>query len=190
MTMGRMLRYAGGRRADGFKPLADLDDFERLHIASGRKLIKAWDDAPDLRDDPERWEALWAFYGADLLAAHIGRRPGSRPAAWYRFDFDRNAEPASGESEVEFLHRVGELEAGELEAIRIKALELVSYNGCGRRPERPIDNFIPGSDLHQFAARHGLLTAEERAVLRLDSSGRYQYAGAGAGKPMKSSEFT
>src|SRR5262245_46405063 len=120
----RPLRYAGGRRADGFKPLEELDDFDRSHIESGEKFIKGWDDGPDLRDTPDRWGELWEFYGEVLLAEHIERYPGSRPEAWYRFDCPRDRELGEGEAEVEYLDRIGELSAGEIEAIRREALGL------------------------------------------------------------------
>src|SRR5690242_20457876 len=124
--MPQPLRYAGGRRAHGFRPFEELDDFDRSHIARGEKFIKGWDDSPDLRETPDRWRELWEFYGAELLAEHIGRSPGSRPEAWYRFDC--GAEPAEDESEVEFLDRTGQLSAEELEAVRKEALGLVEYD--------------------------------------------------------------
>jgi hypothetical protein len=147
-----------------------MDPIQADHIARGESLIKVCGE-PALKDQPELWRRLWGKYGAGLLAEEICLYPGRRPRAWYEFDCpDR---PADGESEVEFLHRRGELEAGELEAIRRKAVELVTFDR-GRAPERPRDNFIPPRDLDRFAARIGLLTPEERAVLRLDEKGVYE----------------
>lgn len=150
-----------------------MDPNDAYNVLTGHPLIVTVGEH-HLADDPELWREVWEKYGGELLAEEIRLYPGRRPRAWHVFDCAE--EPADDESEVEFLYRIGELSAGELEAIRLKALELVTHNGCGRRPEKPSSNFIAPRALERFAARIGLLTADERAVLRLDERGRYQYA--------------
>src|SRR5262249_28717061 len=82
-------------------------------------------------------------------------------------------------TEPEYLDRIGELSAGEIEAIRRKALGTVQHNSCGRRPDKHWTNFIRPDDLCRFAARRGLLTPDERAVLWLDERGEDVGPGGG-----------
>jgi hypothetical protein len=182
--MGQALRYAGGRRADGFKPFDDMGRWERAHIARGRALLRV-DGIPDLEDDPAEWGRRWRYYRDDLLPEEIVLRPGSRPPAWWEFDCDED--PADGESEVEFLHRRGELSPDELEAIREKVVELVEYNR-GRSPvPTPAgyyrSGWIPPGELHRFAAAHRLIDPASAAALGLDAEGRDLDPRGTAGRP-------
>lgn len=147
-----------------------MDAWDVCHAQYGAPLIRA--DQPHLEDDPDLWSQVWSGAGEMLLADWIGRNPGTRPPAWHRFDCDE--EPAEGEGEADFLDRIGELSAEELEGIHRKVLGLVEYDR-GRRPEVASDNFIPAAEIHRFAARKGLLTETERAVLGLDGRGEPAY---------------
>jgi hypothetical protein len=138
-----------------------------LHAQTGRAFFR--DGAPDLADDVELWRQVWASTRSELMADWIARHPGSRCAAWWRFDAKHVAR-LEGESEVECLHRNHLLDRGELEAIRRKAVSLARYN-AGRRPDRREDNYIKADELCEFAARIGLLGNEERAILGLDHRG-------------------
>jgi hypothetical protein len=43
-------------------------------------------DEPDLEQDPGVWEDVWRANRDELLSWWIGRHPGDRPEAWWRFD--------------------------------------------------------------------------------------------------------
>jgi hypothetical protein len=155
-----------------------LDGFAAYHMGEGRNAVPLVGE-PDLRDNPDLWRALWARHRDELIAEHARASPGSRPAAFWRFDsggLPGRIEGESGaESDVEYLHRLGLLPPSELDAIRKRAVKLVAYNS-GRSPERTSagyfrDNFIPASDLHRFAARHGLITPQQAAILGLNAKG-------------------
>ncbi len=147
------------------------DSFALSHVATGEPFLRGFGEAP-LRENPHLWKQLWEKFRDLILAEHLRRSPGSRPEAWYQFDRDPGDVQAEGEPEVEFLHRIGELPPGEIEAIRRCALELVRYNSCGRRPDKPSTNFVPPDSRARFAARVGLITAAERATLYIDDQGR------------------
>jgi hypothetical protein len=163
-----------------------VDDFDISHAQTGRNFIRCPGQSPDLADDPELWAEVWRGARDELLRRWIGLYPGTRPPAWW--EFEAPSEPmGDDEPEYDYLDRIGELDPAELEAIRLKAVGLAEYDR-GRDPEPTQggyyrNNFIPPGDLHAFAARKGLLTAEERAVLGLDERGRFLFPIAGKGRP-------
>jgi hypothetical protein len=138
-----------------------------IHVLMGRPMLDT--GRPHLEDDPALWEEVWSNLRDGMVAHWISRSPGTRPPAWWRFS-SPCVPRREGESEPEYLYRMGEIGADELETIRIRAVRLVEYNR-GRRRERPGDNFIPAGSLHRFAARRGLISAEEAAILGLDANG-------------------
>ena len=148
---------------------------DAYNVQTGRPMIMV--EARPLEDDPALWEEVWAHWRAELLPSWIDGHPGSRPPAWHRFDAAAFPGRAEGEAEVDFLDRIGELSAEEIEAIARKARGLAEFNSCGRLPEKPSTNFIPPGPLESFAARVGLLTAAERSALLLDERGVYLYRG-------------
>jgi hypothetical protein len=155
-----------------------LESFEVAHIQGGRNPIRMSGE-PDLEGNVPLWRALWERHRDGLLSEWIARHPGSRPPAWWAFDAP-GPQP-DGESEVQYLHRLGSIDVDELKAIRARAIELVRYDR-GRNPIRTPggyhpDNYIPATDLHIFAAKEGLLTAEERSILWLDARGEDVFEG-------------
>lgn len=145
-----------------------LDSFEASHVCGGRNLIRA-NDEPDLRDNRPLWEALWTRHREELIAGWIRTNPGSRPPAFW--EFDSAALPGDEEGEADYLDRLGLIGPEELEAIREKSAALAAYNR-GRSPKKTAggfyaDNYIPPSELHRFAARRGLLTADQAMILGL-----------------------
>ena len=140
-----------------------MDSFEKAHILSGRSVIRLGDDnSADLENNPELWSELWERYRFDLLPEWIARHPGDRPNAFW--EFDATEEKAEDETVPEFLHRLGLIEPGELEAIRKKAQELAAFNR-GRKGGGPNSHYIPPDDIHLFAINMGLLTPEEAEIL-------------------------
>jgi hypothetical protein len=153
-----------------------IEDEDRHHIATGHAMIRLGDQ-PDLADEPLLWAEIWSSARGELLPDWIRQHPGSRPEAFWKFDAIHIAR-LEGESEPACLHRHHLLSAEELEGIRRKARELVAHDR-GRDPGEPGSNFIPPGDIHEFAARAGLLSAEERGVLRLDGRGEDLDGGGG-----------
>ena len=74
------------------------------------------------KDDIETIITLWGELREDCLREHIARRPGTRPAAWWRFeDREQRRVVDDGkilESEEEYLDRLGLLRKKEREALR------------------------------------------------------------------------
>src|SRR5262245_48723681 len=87
-----------------------------LHILTGRAAIRV--GGPDLQDDARLWSEIWAKHRARLLPRWISEHPGTRPPAFYAFD-DLTDDQHDDESEAEYLSRIGELQASEVEALRI-----------------------------------------------------------------------
>jgi hypothetical protein len=137
-----------------------MDGNESYHIQTGKPLIRTGVDA-FLVDDPALWQQLWAEYRDELLLAWIKRKPGTRPAAFWRFDANGFPDRAEYETEAEHLHRLGLLDDDEINAIKAKALELIAFNR-GRKPSDPNSNFIPDHEGRiQFCIDNDLLTEAE-----------------------------
>jgi hypothetical protein len=72
-------------------------------------------------------EKLWHKYADAIMARHIARYPGTRPANWWRFNA---REPRRiGESQYEYLKRHGLLQPGEHERLRVRASGRCRGNG-------------------------------------------------------------
>jgi hypothetical protein len=142
-----------------------MSRWDDWHILTGRSLIRVGGD--DLESTPELWEALWRDNADRLLAVWIAERPGERPPVWWEASCPDDG-PADGESEPEYLWRLGLIGDAEVDAIRAKVQSLIAFNRH-RDPTRPGSNFIPPDDVARFAAKVevGLLDDEERAILRL-----------------------
>jgi hypothetical protein len=140
-----------------------MESFDASHICGGRSLISS-DDIPDLCANEPLWQALWSQHREDLLAGWIKSYPGTRPAAWWEFDYGNFPEQSEEETDVEYLHRVGLIDAAEMQAIAAQAKELAHYNSV-RHPQDRRSNWIQPEDIELFAVSHGLLTDEEIEIL-------------------------
>jgi hypothetical protein len=140
------------------------DDCDREHACTGYSLVRTGQEA-DLADDPRLWRSVWVASRDELLEWWVARDPGSRPEAWWRFD-SRGVARLAGEAEVDCLSRHLLIGDNELRAIAARASQLAAYNR-GRDPARRDSNYLEPGALERFAARVGLLDAEEMEVLHL-----------------------
>jgi hypothetical protein len=69
--------------------------------------------------EAERVEALWSEYGEEITQRHIRRRPGSRPANFWRYNVSERWD-SSRETQVQYLTRLNLLTAAERERLRIR----------------------------------------------------------------------
>jgi hypothetical protein len=130
-----------------------VDNFEKAHILTGRRLIRLAPNQPSLEDDPEAWREVWRELRDELLDEFVG----SRPRAWYEHDCPRNARQRSDETEVQFLHRIGAIDYHELERIREVVLERTEHN----REHNPGEWIADDDGLTAFAIEHELLDEAE-----------------------------
>jgi hypothetical protein len=131
--------------------------FQDAHILMGRSLLLTGAES-HLEDNAALWSELWAQARGELLPQWIREFPGTRPPAWWLFD-DHEDDRHEDESETEYLSRLGEIGADELNAIRVKAVKLAAYNR-GRETNR-----CEAGPVERFAANSGLLTAGDAAEL-------------------------
>jgi hypothetical protein len=134
--------------------------FERSHVCGGRSLIRGCGE-PDLDANRPLWEALWREHWKMLLTEWIEEKPGTRPKAFYEFDWSEEAEQEEGETESEFLYRLGLMEEEEIQRIVQNAKVLADYD----RGRNPLSNFVEPDEVDRFAIDQGLLTPEEVAIL-------------------------
>jgi hypothetical protein len=137
-----------------------LTDRDLHELCTGRAQIRI--GKPDLQDDPAIWQSAWEATRDDALAYWIQGHPGSRPAAFWRFDCDAGL--ASGETEPELLHRLGLLESAELARIAAKTRVLAAFD---RFHPPPDPNLEAAAAIHRLAARLGLVDPADATALGL-----------------------
>lgn len=144
----------------------DVGSFEAWHICYGKSLLRCGSEDPDLKDNRPLWRTLWGCHREALIADWVTRNPGSRPIAFWELDSADLPGRLEGESEVEHLHRIGQLGPGEVEAIVRRARDLARYDST-RTKDRGFHNWIAPGPLERFAADRGLLTDRECEILDL-----------------------
>jgi hypothetical protein len=83
-------------------PAGDLDEMARFMLMWMKEWFLEREFGPDWEDIAA---AAWQFHGRRLTAEWIGRRPGTRPPAWW--EFEAPAPRLAGESEYVYLLRHG-----------------------------------------------------------------------------------
>jgi hypothetical protein len=169
----------------------ELSAVEQFALMVGPSNVQ-WAGCADV--DDQFWADAWAMLGSGVLEAWVAQHPGTRPWAFWRFDWpelrggededdddtddqadekiddqdedddEDDEEEDEDEDQAARLHRAGLLEPTEMEAIRVRALMLVAHNR-GRRLDPPGDNFIPPDGPDRLAIALGLLSSEEAAIL-------------------------
>jgi hypothetical protein len=145
-----------------------LSDDDHWSICRGTNFIRVPGEK-ELRDTPSLWQRLWTAHRDELLAEWVGRFPGTRPEAYWRFE-PISRKRKSDETEVAFLDRLGLIDDKEQEAIVERLQSLAEYNRW-RWPDKPGHNYI-GLEPYQvlgdqflYAQKHGLLSDEEIEIL-------------------------
>jgi hypothetical protein len=147
----------------------DLPDGQPYDIELEHEVLtRSWvsDQAP-FRDHPSARQ-LWTEHGAVYLAEHIKAYPGTRPAAWWRFETLDNGEPL-------VRLKIGGIGTpwGDHQMAYGAALIWVteknkdSWHGAPGPAIDPANPPVIESEA-TFLDRHGFLTAAERAKLTDD----------------------
>jgi hypothetical protein len=138
-----------------------MDAEQRWEIAYGSK---PWSSDPGIGADLALWGQAWRLARSEIMAEWIRLNPGRRPKAWHVFDGPQFPPQRAGESEVGWLHRIGELDLFELAAIQEAARKLAEYN-AGRHPADVTTNFIPADAGAELLRELGRLPAEVVTIL-------------------------